>query len=89
MKRRLHLSWYRYALVVNMKGGDKRQEQPSDVRLALQLLRVLDLTDAGGQGTAAAQRKVSGKRSGTRRILTCACACVLTCQQGRQSLTKT
>jgi hypothetical protein len=55
-----------------MKGGDKRQEQPSDVRLALQLLRVLDLTDAGGQGTAAAQRKVSGKRSGTRRILTCA-----------------
>ena len=74
---------------MNMKGGDKRQEQPSDVRLALQLLRVLDLTDAGGQGTADAQRKVSGKRSGTRRILTCACACVLTCQQGRQSLTKT
>ena len=37
----------RYALVVNMKSGGKGDEQPSDVRLALELLRVLDLTDAG------------------------------------------
>jgi hypothetical protein len=38
----------RYALVVNLKSSTKGDsEQPSDVRLALQLLRVLDLTDAG------------------------------------------
>jgi len=37
----------RFALVVNMKSGAKGDELPSDVRLALQLLRVLDLTDAG------------------------------------------
>jgi len=37
----------RYALVVNMKSGAKGDELPSDVRLALQLLRVLDLTEAG------------------------------------------
>jgi hypothetical protein len=39
----------RYALVVNMKSGSKGDEQPSDVRLALQLLRVLDLTDDAGE----------------------------------------
>lgn len=37
----------RFALVVNMKSGAKGDELPSDVRLALQLLHVLDLTDAG------------------------------------------
>lgn len=37
----------RYALVVNLKSNAKGDERPSDVRLALQLLRVLDLTDAG------------------------------------------
>jgi hypothetical protein len=37
---------HRYALVVNLKSG-KDDDLPSDVRLALQLLRVLDLTDAG------------------------------------------
>jgi len=38
----------RYALVVNLKSSTKDDsEQPSDVRLALQLLRALDLTDAG------------------------------------------
>ena len=30
-----------------MKSGGKGDDQPSDVRLALELLRVLDLTDAG------------------------------------------
>jgi hypothetical protein len=36
----------RYALVVNMKSGAKGSEQPSDMRLALELLRVLDLTNS-------------------------------------------
>ena len=39
----------RYALVVNLKSTAKGDERPSDVRLALQLLRVLDLTDDAGE----------------------------------------
>ena len=36
----------RYALVVNMRSAARNDDLPSDVRLALELLRVLELTDA-------------------------------------------